>query len=320
VSRRFDRSRHVVVVRPRGDRPPLAGRFPRRPGGFKTPRLRPVEWRSPVSGAWSRGRAATRRWPPQSLSARAACAVAAVLCLVGATWVAARSPLLDVDRIEVLGASRVTPGQVAVAAGLRLGEPMVALEAQAVRAALEAMPWVRAARVERVFPNRVRVHVEERRPTASTVQPAGGYAVLDETGRVLASQAERPADLPEILGAGPVPPPGQWLAAATPVLQVVGALSEPLRHQVRHGTADGGFVTLRLGDRDVRFGSPEQLEAKAAALSALLEHLGPRPVAYIDVRVPSAPVVGPAAPAAQAARSSTAGSGGSARPGSKPRD
>jgi hypothetical protein len=89
---------------------------------------------------------------------------------------------------------------------------------------------------------------------------------------------------------------------------------------VRHGAADGGSVTLRLGDRDVRFGPPEQLEAKAAALSALLDHLGARPVAYIDVRVPSAPVVGPAAPAAQASQPSPVVPGASARRGTKPRD
>jgi cell division protein FtsQ len=222
--------------------------------------------------------------------------VLALLAFGGATWLALRSALLDVDRIEVLGASRVSPGQVAAAARLRLGEPMASVRADLARTGLEALPWVRAARVERAFPNVVRVHLEERQATASTVRPAGGYALLDETGRVVASQPERPAGLPEVIGAGPAPPDGQWLESAKPVLEAFRALSEPLRRQVTQGGADGGSVTLRVADREVRFGPPEQLEAKAAALAALLEHLGPRPVAYIDVRVPSAPVVGPAGP------------------------
>jgi cell division protein FtsQ len=320
VSRRFDRSRHVVVVRPRGDRPPVASRFPRRPGGFNVRRLRPVGWRAPVSGAWSRGRAVTRRWPPQSFWARVLCAVAAVLCFGAGTWATFRSALLDVDRIEVVGGSRVTPDQAAAAAGLRLGEPMAAVHVEAARSGLEAVSWVRAARVERAFPNRVLVHLEERLPTASTVRPAGGYALLDETGRVLASQPDRPADLPEIMGAGAAPPEGQWLAGAKPVLEVVRALPEPLRRQVIQGAADGGSVTLRVGEKEVRFGPPEQLEAKAAALSVLLEHLGAKPVAYVDIRVPSAPVVGPAPTPQAASRPAPAASGAPSSRGTKPHD
>jgi cell division protein FtsQ len=321
LSRRFDRSRHVSVVRPRGDRPPLAGRFPRRPGGFNVRRLRPVGWRAPVTGAWSRGRAVTRRWPPRSLASQVLCGVLAVGCFGAATWVVLRSGLLDIDRIEVLGASRLTSEQAAAAAGLRVGEPMAAVDAEAARADLEAVPWVRAARVERAFPNLVRVHLEERLPMASSAGPAGGYAVLDETGRVLSLHPERPAGLPEITGAGPPPPPGQWLPAASPVLQVVRVLSEPLRRQVTQGAAVGGSVVLRVGEREVRFGPPEQLEAKAAALSALLGHLGARPVAYVDVRVPSAPVVGPPLLAPPtASRPSPAPSSAPATRGTKPRD
>jgi cell division protein FtsQ len=320
VSRRFDRSRHVVVVRPRGDRPPVASRFPRRPGGFNVRRLRPVGWRAPVSGAWSRGKAVTRRWPPQSLSARILCAVAAVLCFGAGTWAAFRSALLDVDRIEVVGASRVTADQAAAAAGLRLGEPMAAVHLEAARAGLEAVPWVRVARVERAFPNRVRVQLEERLPTASTARPAGGYALLDETGRVLAGQPDRPAGLPEIMGAGAAPPEGQWLAGAKPVLEVVRALPEPLRRQVIQGATDGGSVTLRVGEKEVRFGPPEQLEAKASALSALLGHLGARSVAYVDIRVPSAPVVGPAPVPQAASHPAPAAPGASNGRGTKPRD
>jgi cell division protein FtsQ len=239
----------------------------------------------------------TRRWPPRSLPAQLLCAILAVLCFGAATWAVLRSALLDVDRIEVLGGSRVTSEQAAAAAGLQIGEPMAAVDAKAARAGLEAVPWVRAARVERAFPDVVRVHLEERLPMATSAGPAGGYALLDETGRILSVQPERPAGLPEITGTGPAPAPGQWLPAALPTLQVVRALSEPLRRQVTQGAADGGSVVLRLGEREVRFGPPEELEAKAAALSALLAQLGTRPVAYVDVRVPSAPVVGPPLPA-----------------------
>jgi hypothetical protein len=52
-------------------------------------------------------------------------------------------------------------------------------------------------------------------------------------------------------------------------------------------------VTLRMGAREIRIGPPTQLAAKVAALGVLLERVGSRSVAVLDVRVPQAPVVVP---------------------------
>ena len=45
--------------------------------------------------------------------------------------------------------------------------------------------------------------------------------------------------------------------------------------------------------REIRIGPPTQLAAKVAALGVLLERVGSRSVAVLDVRVPQAPVVVP---------------------------
>jgi len=144
--------------------------------------------------------------------------------------------------------------------------------------------------------------------------------VLDRTGRVLAERPDRPAELPEVVGAGETPAPAATFATARPALDVVAALPEPIRKQVTNATLDGEAVTLRMGQREVRIGPPTALAAKVAALSVLLERVGGRSVAVLDVRVPQAPVVVPTAPTA--ATSIPAPGRGTTAPPSpgKPRD
>jgi cell division protein FtsQ len=223
--------------------------------------------------------------------------VATVAALV---WSGSRSSLFDVDHIEVAGAFLVSPAEAAEAAEPLARVPLAEVDTTAAAQRVEALPFVRSARVQRLFPNRVRIRLTERMPAAFASRPAGNFALLDDTGRVLADRPDRPADLPEVTGAGETPSPGQWLPPVRPALAVYLALTDPLRRQVSAAGVDGDSVTLRVGGRDVRFGAPDHLEAKVAALSALLEHLGDRPVIAIDVRVPSAPVVLPVSPPAGA--------------------
>jgi cell division septal protein FtsQ len=152
--------------------------------------------------------------------------------------------------------------------------------------------------VERAFPNTVRIHLTERVAAATAARPAGGWVLLDSGGRVLAERPDRAGDLPEVIGAGETPDPAASMAAARPVLDVLAALPEALRRQVTNATLDGEAVTLHTGVREIRIGPPTQLAAKVAALSVLLERLGSRSVAVLDLRVPQAPVVVPTAPTA----------------------
>ncbi len=238
------------------------------------------------------------KYLPRSRAGRTLTAVLAVVTLGALVWSGSRSALFDVDHIDVAGGFLVSPAEAAQAAGPLQRVPLAEVDTTATAHRVEALPFVRSARVERVFPNRVRIRLTERMPAAFATRPAGGSALLDDTGRVLADRPDRPSDLPEVTGAGEIPPPGQWLVPAGPALTVYLALTESLQRQVSVAGVEGGSVTLRVGGRDVRFGPPEHLEAKVGALGALLEHLGSRPVLAIDVRVPSAPVVLPAGPPA----------------------
>ena len=259
-------------------------------------------------------------WMPQTLAGRLLAAVVAILLFTGATWTTTRSALLDVDHIEVTGGALVTPQEAAAGAGLDRGQPMISVDTAAAERRLRRLPWVDAAVIERAFPNTVRIHLTERVATAFAARPAGGWVLLDRTGRVLAERPDRPTDLPEIVGAGDSPAPAATHGSARPALDVVAALPEAIRKQVTSATLDGEAVTLHTGAREIRIGPPTSLPAKVAALSVLLERVGGRSVAVLDVRVPQAPVVVPTAPTA--ATSIPAPGRGTTAPASpgKPRD
>lgn len=239
-------------------------------------------------------------WLPRSRAGRVFTAVLAVATVAALLWSGSRSAVFDVDHVEVVGSFLVSPAEAAEAAEPLHRVPLAEVDPAAVARRIESLPFVRSARVERVFPNRVRIRLTERMPAAFASRPAGGFALLDGTGRVLADRPDRPADLPEVTGAGEILPPGAWLRAARPALDAYLALTEPLRRQVSTAAVAGEAVTLRVGGRDVQFGPPEHLDAKVAALGALLDHLGDRPVVAVDVRVPSVPVVVPVGPPAGA--------------------
>jgi cell division protein FtsQ len=216
------------------------------------------------------------------------------------TWGTLQSSVLDIDHVEVFGSSQIPTETAATVAGVFRGQPLMAVDPHRGEALLEALPWVGRARVQRKFPNRVRISLDERRAAAAAARPEGGFVLLDDSGRVLAESPQRPEGLPEVTGAGVPPLPGAWLPAARPMLRTVAALPNRIRRQVTAAAMAGNGVTLRLGAvREVRFGPPSELPAKTAALVSLLERLAGRAVLFVDVQVPSAPVVGPIpAPAA----------------------
>ncbi|MCZ7526191.1 MAG: FtsQ-type POTRA domain-containing protein [Acidimicrobiia bacterium] len=206
-------------------------------------------------------------------------------------WLAIRSPLLDVDRVDVVGTAETAPDDVRRAAGIDTGDPLLLADLGAAARRVEELPWVLDARVERVLPGRVRMTVRERRPVA-WVGRSGAAVLLDATGRVLGERSGPLDDLPEVRGVGDLPDPGGTVGDVRGVA-LLAELPEELRGRVVvvRGTRGGVTAELAFGP-EVRFGAVEDVAAKAAAALAVLAELGEEPVAYVDVRVPGAPVAG----------------------------
>jgi cell division protein FtsQ len=252
----------------------------------------PPRPRPPIDPRLRARRIAVRRDEGRRRLRRFVVALVIAAVLSGAA-AASRSPLLDVDHIDVRGAVRTDAGAVIEASGIAIGDPMTDVEVGDAEAAIETMPWVAAATISRRWPNKVIVELEERSPVATAPAAAGGVALLDGSGRVLEHGPEAPADLPGVAGAPPVGAPGQ---SADPVMGDALALAAALPGSLRAVVAEVavGEDSLRLelrSETTVELGDAERLEEKLLAVLTVLEDVDPATVRLVDVRVPSAPVL-----------------------------
>lgn len=217
-------------------------------------------------------------------------AVLGVLCAVVWTLVGLRSPLLDVDRIQVSGAERTPVAAVEAALGAGRGAPMVEVDAGAAAERVEALPWVAEARVQRLWPGTVRVVVEERRAVAVVAHP-GGWATVDADGRILAVEPEQPAGLVSLAGRRDGAPGAVLDQADRRLLDAVGELPADVRDDVASlATGAGGIVAELVAGPCLVLGDATDLEAKVRAGGAVQEDTG-LDGGRIDVRVPAAPAL-----------------------------
>ncbi len=130
--------------------------------------------------------------------------VALVLSAVG-LW-AVRHPVWTVAALEVQG-DLTHQNEVTFRAhmGNRLGGSFITLDLREVQAVFESVPWVRKALVQREFPNRIRVTLEEHQAVAWWEQE-GTTLLMNRQGEVFeaSSDDEHTDTLPELAG-----PPGE---------------------------------------------------------------------------------------------------------------
>lgn len=205
---------------------------------------------------------------------------------------AAFSPLLDIDRVRVvgLGPDAARAGEVRGAAGADVGSPLLLADTGAIEDRVESLPWVADARVTRHFPGTLTVHVSPRVPVAWSAAADGAVAVVDAHGRVVATALTPPSGLPQLLGAET---PASSKVVAPIAARVAGAVPADIRPAVAGIVVEDDQAVLRLGvGTEVRLGAPRGVAAKARAAAAVLGSLGLGLPSYVDVRVPSAPVTG----------------------------
>jgi len=99
-----------------------------------------------------------------------AAAAALVMTLVLAAWLAQR-PMFALSAIELLPAPGselryVSPASVRMAVAGRLVGNFFTMDLDETRVAFESAPWVRRASVRRLWPNALRVVIEEQQPLA----------------------------------------------------------------------------------------------------------------------------------------------------------
>jgi cell division protein FtsQ len=206
-----------------------------------------------------------------------------VVAAVGVT----RSSLLDVDHVEVRGASRTSEATLRTALGVPLGRAMTSVDPGPARARLERLPWVRRATVSRSWPSTVTVRLVERTPVA-VMGEGSGAVLVDRSGRVLG--AATAADGYPSAGPAPAASPGGLVDGSRRALvRALADLPPEIRREVDRGvlSAEGIGLVLTDGIR-VRLCDGRRLGAKADALGALLDQAGRSTIDTIDLCVPTA--------------------------------
>lgn len=213
--------------------------------------------------------------------------VAAALAL----WVL-RHPVWTVRAITVQGdvvhQNAVTfRAQLATQMKSSLSGSFLTLDLQQVRQLFEAVPWVRRAVVQRDFPNRLKVTIEEHQAVAWWGESGSGRLV-NTLGEVFEASPDEGDELPELAG---------------PEHESTQVWSLFRRLQTEFGRLEMGVTRLQLNERgswsaeldsgariELGRGTPEELLARVQRFTATLSQLSaryPGALQSVDLRYPN---------------------------------
>jgi len=107
-----------------------------------------------------------------------------------------------VEHVDIVGDGRVSEGEVKAMLGVESGDYLFDMDIKNAQKRIESISWVEKAVVRRLWPNRIDVHIVERRPYALW-QRDGVMQVADKTGVIVTdANLEDFGSLPLVVGAG----------------------------------------------------------------------------------------------------------------------
>lgn len=189
----------------------------------------------------------------------------AVALVIGAVYVVAFSPALAARAVTVNGAKVLTKTEVLDAAGVAAGTPLVWIDPVTIAERVSGLPAVSEVTVSRVWPDRVRIAVTERKPRLAI--PAGrGYLLADASGVVFQAVEHAPSGLVVVEAD---PNSQQVLVDVGTVFSALSSDTAGKVSRLEAPTRDGIVLRLRDGSRVV-WGSAEDSVLKSKVLDALL--------------------------------------------------
>jgi cell division protein FtsQ len=105
------------------------------------------------------------------------------------------------DQIEIQGNRFVSPDAIVEKFSADMHHSVVRVPLGERRKALESLPWIERADVQRVLPNRIRVEITERTPVAFLRGP-NDLSLMDAYGAILDRPAEGEFRFPVVSGVG----------------------------------------------------------------------------------------------------------------------
>jgi len=209
-----------------------------------------------------------------------------IVVIVGGVVAAAYT--LRVTQVRVTGLRTLQAAEVIRSSGVEVGQRILWIRLSSAAHSVEQIPAVERATASRALPGTVVIHITERRPVAKLSRTPD--LVVDRTGRVFEAHTR---GLP-VLDAWQIAGSKHDLDATSSAgLHAFEGLPAAIRDATRSIVLRPLLeLELRTGVL-IRFGHLEDLGAKAAAVLAVLRAEAGHKIAYVDVQVPTVPVVGP---------------------------
>jgi cell division protein FtsQ len=202
------------------------------------------------------------------------------------------SPVVDVEAVSVAGEGHTSADAITGAAGVATGDSLVWFDPGDAVRAIEALPWVAEATVERSWSGSVTIEVTEREAVAA-VAGDDGWFLADGTGRLLQAVEDQPTDLPVVQGVHVTGRAGEVLdRAGIDTVTVAAAVPPSMRSQVATISSDGDDVAIALREGGaVVLGGADDAPAKLASAAAVLATVSPGCVQELDVSVAASPAL-----------------------------
>ena len=202
---------------------------------------------------------------------------------------AARQTLIDasaglgltLQEVLVTGRHRTDRLELLAAVGLQRGDTLLTFDIEEAHARIAALPWVKSVRIERAFPDAIRITLVERRALALW-QNAGRLQVIDDEGEVIrVADIRRFRDLPILVGPDAAEQAKELLAMVAAQPELAGRVTAAVRVGSRRWD-------VRLDDRvDVRLPEDNPAAAWNSFVALQRQHkLLERDIVAVDLRLP----------------------------------
>jgi cell division protein FtsQ len=244
-----------------------------------------------------------RRRAAAVVVAAVACALAAGIVQLGYLWVKS-SGVFVLQSVAVRGGTESDRLAVRDAVAREAaGRSLLALSPSKLAGAIESVPTVRLASVDRDFPHTLRIHIVPERPVALAVGTGRYRSLVASSGRVLRVFGihDRLPSLPRIWPGRERPVAGGAMRAAAvqAALDALAARPRDFRAKVANVKVERerGIVMRLRGGLDIVLGPPLDLQSKLRSAAWVLRHYPTRAeraqLIYADVSAPDRPAVMP---------------------------
>jgi cell division protein FtsQ len=162
--------------------------------------------------------------------------------------------------VEVTGAAHASQRAIQAVFAEDQGRSLYVIPIVERRSTLQAVDWVRDASVVRIWPNRLLVAIDERKPVAFLTLGGSRFGLIDEDGVILPPAQDRFA-LPVVTGVRASDPRSERRDRIHRMLRVTGELGDMARDLSEIDVSDrdnikvsqpyhGRVLTLLLGDHN----------------------------------------------------------------------